>query len=67
MSGEVAYGDIYNLGYEDAKEDLRKYLQHILKPTGDPKTGSYYAGWNAAVEHIVQDSLCWNAERIGAQ
>ncbi len=60
MSGEVSFDSIYKLGYEDAIEDMRNYLQHIYKSPQDPATYSFNSGWNLAVDKIVEDILKWN-------
>lgn len=61
MTEQVSYGEIYHMGYKDAINDLRQYLQYAYKG-GDklnPETFSFNAGWNAAIDKLVVDSTGW--------
>lgn len=62
MTEQVSYGEIYQMGYKDAIEDLRRYLQHEYKGADivRPETFSFNAGWNAAIDRIAVDSTVWN-------
>ena len=66
MSEVVSSESMYKLGYEDAIEDLRSYLQHIYKSPQDPVTYSFNSGWNLAVDRIIEDSLKWKAGVVTA-
>lgn len=66
MSEVVSSESMYKLGYEDAIEDLRSYLQHIYKSPQDPATYSFNSGWNLAVDRIIEDSLKWKAGVVTA-
>lgn len=59
-AGGVTYGDIYQLGYDDAIDDMRKYLQHVFKgDKSDPVSYSFNSGWNQAIDKVIQDSFRW--------
>lgn len=62
MTEQVSYGEIYQMGYKDAIEDLRRYLQYEYKGVDmvRPETFSFNAGWNAAIDKLVVDSTGWN-------
>lgn len=61
MTEQVSYGEIYQMGYNDAIEELRRYLQYAYKgaDTVRPETFSFNAGWNAAIDKLVVDSTGW--------
>lgn len=62
MTEQVSYGEIYQMGYKDAIEDLRRYLQYEYKGADmvRPETFSFNAGWNAAIDKLFVDSTGWN-------
>lgn len=62
MSVEISYSGMYRLGYQDAIDDLRRYLQHACKRADKlaPETFSFNAGWNAALDKLIADSASWD-------
>lgn len=64
MSEAISYASMYQLGYQDAIEDLRRYLQNAYKRADKlvPETFSFNSGWNAAVDKMVVDSTGWDKE-----
>lgn len=61
MTEQVSYGEIHQMGYTDAINDLRRYLQYAYRGADklNPETFSFNAGWNAAVDKLVVDSTGW--------